>query len=185
MPMPSFYRRPRHVSIATQIQASIGHRSVQEVYAERRQRKTGPLLGTETNIIVNDPRLKVQVRGGGWAKVTYTDPNASGPVTFSIRMSKIKYYLDKPPSDWFHPAEATYSEWINTTKEGALYSARRQVEGMLKVAVKKGDEELAERLRQILKKDDLTVAQFRQDWLNAHTDVEIEDFYDYEEELVW
>lgn len=178
----SISKRPR-ASIATTVEAGLGHVSAQQVYASRKI--LNPLTGTERGIVVNDPRLKVQSRGGGWARVTYTDPNAPAPITFSIRMNKISDVMHKQPNAWFHPAEAVYSKWINTTKKGADYSARRQVEGMLKVAIKRGDDEMARRLEEILKMSDDKVAAFRKDWEDSHTDEEIDDWYDYEEEEVW
>lgn len=182
--------KTRRVSIATQVQASIGHKSVKQVYAQRKEAKriaALPLSGTEQGLAVNQPRLKVQTKKGGWSKVTYTDPNAKSPITFNIRTSGIKDVMYKEPNAWFHPAEAVYSRWINTTVQGQLYSARRQVEGMLKVAVRTGDTEMARKLEQILAMDDVTVAKFRKDWEDAHSDVEIEEYYTYEDEteIVW
>lgn len=177
----SMYKRPRS-SVGTQVEAAIGHSSVKQVYAAR---KTAPLTGMEKGIVVNQPRLKVQARGGGWARVTYTDPAAGRPITFNVRLSKIKGVMNKQPNAWFHPAEAVYSEWIRSTKAGAMYSARRQVEGMLKVAQTRGDAEMIRKLEAILKKPDKDVAAFRTEWEEAHTDEEIEDFYEYEEEEVW
>lgn len=171
-------------SIGTQVEAALGHKSIQQVYATRRV-TVKPLTGAERGIVVDIPRLKVQQRGGGWARVTYTDPNAKGPVTFSIRMNKISDVMHKSPTAWFDPAEAVYSKWINTSKVGAKYTARRQVEGMLKRSIKKGDEEEVRKLEAILAMSDEKVAAFRQEWLATHTDQEIEDYYDYEEEEEW
>lgn len=171
-------------SIGTQVEAALGHKSIQQVYASRRV-AVKPLTGSERGIVVDMPRLKVQSRGGGWARVTYVDPNAKGPVTFSIRMNKIADVMHKAPNAWFDPAEAVYSKWVNTTTGGARYSARRQVEGMLKVATKRGDMEMAKKLETILGMSDEKVASFRKEWEEAHTDQEIEDWYDYEEEEVW
>lgn len=178
----SYYSKPR-ASVGTQVEAALGHKSIKQVYAERSVPTT--LTGTEKGIVVNQPRLKVQERGGGWARVTYTDPQAKGPITFSIRMNQIKGVMNKAPNRWFHPAEAVYSKWINSTKAGEVYTARRQVEGMLKASIKKGDLEMASKLEKILKKSDKEVAEFRQQWKDAHTDEEIEDFYEYDDEIVW
>lgn len=134
-------------------------------------------------LIVDDPRLKVYKRGGGWARVVYTDPNAStGTIEFSIRMNKIKDALAKTESAWYTRAEGVYAKWIQSTAKGAMYTDRRQVEGMLKVAIRKGDTALADELRALLAKDDRTVSEWRQKWLSEHTDVEIRDFYDYDVE---
>ena len=182
MVMPSFYKKPR-MSLGTRVEASLGKRSAKSVY---KGRKVEPLTGFEKNILVNRERLVVQGRGGGWARVTYRNANdPRGGVTFNIRLSKIKDVMNKPPSIMFHPAEAVYSEWIHTSEAGKYYTNRRQVEGMLKTAIKKGDMEMAEQLRKILAKDDKTVYEFRQAWLNAHEPFEIADFYDYEEEETW
>lgn len=173
----------KRASLGTIIESAMGHKSIREVYAGRKT--PVHLTGAEKGIVVNDPRLKVQNRGGGWARVTYIDPRANGPVTFSIRMKKIEGVMNKEPNAWFHPAEAVYSQWVNYTAKGAKYSARRQVEGMLKVAIKKGDYEMVEKLQYILTLSDDKVEQFRKDWEMAHTNAEIEDWYDYEEiELV-
>lgn len=176
----------RKVSLGTTIEAALSHKSIKDVYAEKKVlEKNVHLTGAERNLLVNDPRLKVQKRGGGWAKVTYMDTRVGSPVTFSIRMSKIEGVMYKQPTAWFHPAEAVYSQWINYTARGAKYSARRQVEGMLKVAIKKGDSEMVDKLTYILSLNDDKVEQFRKDWLDSHTNEEIEDWYDYEEEEEW
>lgn len=183
MAMPSFYKSPRR-SIATTVESALGHKSVKQVYAERKAPGYGQLTGSERNIVVNDPRLKVQSRKGGWAKVTYTDPNAKSPITFNIRMKEIKDVMNKMPNAWFHPAEAVYSKWINKTTGGKVYSARRQVEGMRKAALKRLDMDEVARLDKILARSDKDVMQFRQEWEDAHTDAEIEDYYEYEETVV-
>lgn len=139
-------------------------------------------MPTVRRVVVNEPRLKVENARGGWSHVTYTDPNANKPIEFNIRTSKIADVMNREANAWFHPAEAVYSEWINSSVSGQKYSARRQVEGMLKVAIKKGDIEMVDKLTAILKMNDDKVAQFRQMWLDAHTDMEIEDFYDYDED---
>lgn len=179
----SMYKKPR-TSTGTVVESAMGHKSAKQVYAARKA--PVELTGNETGLVVNQARLKVQQRGGGWARVTYTDPNAKGPITFNIRMKQISGVMNKAPSAWFHPAEAVYSKWISTTKAGAEYTARRQVEGMYKTALKRGDDKEAERLQGILKKSDKEVAKFRKEWEEAHTDEEISDWYDYEEEeVVW
>lgn len=188
MVMVNPLKKKRHVALKTVLEAGLGHKSIKQVYAERRElklSKTTHLTGTEKNLLLNDPRLKIQMGKGGWTKVTYLDPNASGLVTFSIQYAKIKDIITRQPSRFFHPAEAVYSKWINESPAGKMYTARRQVEGMLKVALKRGDVELADKITQILKKSDSTVAQFRADWVNAHSDVEISDWYDYDDVIVW
>lgn len=173
----------KRASLGTIIESAMGHKSIKEVYASRKV--PTHLSGTERNIVVNDPRLKVQSRGGGWARVTYIDPEAKGPVTFSIRMKKIEGVMNKLPSKYSNPAEAVYSVWKNTTTRGAKYSSRRQVEGMLKTAIKKNDYEMAEKLQYILGLSDDKVDQFWKDWSSSHTAEEISDWFDYEDEEEW
>lgn len=133
--------------------------------------------------LVNEPRIRATVSGGGWAKVTYIDPATGRTATFSMRANTVREALGQKRNRWYDPATAVYSKWIQGTRQGYLYSQRNQVEGMLKTALRKGDVDLAAKLEQVLKMDDEKVARFREEWEKAHTDVEIEDFYKYEETL--
>ena len=144
--------------------------------ASRRNRRTAVVPGQSG--VTTMGRMSYQKVGGGWSRVTIAEPDGR-MVTFSLRTPKLNEILNGKGL-FYDPAYKAYSEWINTTRAGYLYSQRRQVEGMLKTARKKGDIDEAAKLEQILKLSDEKVAQFREEWLEAHSDVEIDEYYEYE-----
>ena len=204
-------RRP---SLGTTIQAASQHKSASQIYQDRRVEKArhkanreaiaksdldpkvidAPVpykrdylsknAGSYGQLIVDNPRLKVYDQGGGWARVVYTGPTAGEPVVFSIRKKLINDAIARPNGLFYNKAEGVYSKWINETKAGAMYTHRRQVEGMLKVAIRKSasDPEYAamvDKLQKLLKKSDAEIAAWHQKWLDEHSKVEKEEFYDY------
>lgn len=173
----------RKTAIRTYLSAVLEKKSIPQVRAERKAAKTAPVTGLSGNIIHNEPRLTVQKRGGGWVRATYRDPYAGKEVTFNLRSNIYRQAIGQKQNRWYDAPSAVYSAWINETRAGALYTARRQVEGMLKVAEMKGDIEMAGKLTQVLGMDDEKVAQFRDEWERVHTDSEIEEFYEYEEDF--
>ena len=144
--------------------------------ASRRGRRTAVTPGQAG--VTTMGRMSYQKVGGGWSRVTVAEPDGR-VVTFSLRTPRLNEILNGKGL-FYDPAYKAYSEWINTTRVGYLHSQRRQVEGMLKTARKKGDIEEASKLEQILKMSDEKVAQFREEWLEAHSDVEIDEYYEYE-----
>lgn len=134
------------------------------------------------DLIVDEPRLKVYKLKGGWSRVVYTDPAAAGPVEFSIRTKEIAEELKAMDTIWKVKPERVYSKWINTTAAGKTYVERRRVEGMLKVAIKRGDTALEEEIRKVLEGSDEAVAAWRMRWLMDKSDIEIAEFYDYDED---
>lgn len=179
MVMTPFYKKPR-ISLATRLEATFGKMGVKKVYEAR---KVEPLTPMSRGLSFNTPRMQVKNIRGGWSKVTYRDPSAKNEVTFHIRTKDIKDALAKGRNAWYAPEEKVYSIWIHGSKAGELYSKRRQVEGMYKASVQKGDLEMAGKLEQILAMSDEKVAQFWDAWTDAHSDTEIEDFFKYEEEV--
>lgn len=172
----------RRINVGDVVTAAFTRRSVPEVRAERlasrRQMNTALVPGAQG--VRTQGRLSYQHRGGGWTRVTVRDVALGIETTFSLRTPVFSELLHKRGM-FYDPAQAMYSRWINTTKAGYLYSQRRQVEGMLKTAIKKGDVEMASKLEQILKMSDEKVAQFREAWVDAHTDVEMDEFYEYDD----
>lgn len=144
--------------------------------ASRRSRRTAVTPGQAG--VTTMGRMSYQKVGGGWSRITVAEPDGR-VVTFSLRTPRLNEILNGKGL-FYDPAYKAYSEWINTTRVGYLHSQRRQVEGMLKTARKKGDIEEASKLEQILKMSDEKVAQFREEWLDAHSDVEIDEYYEYE-----
>lgn len=123
------------------------------------------------------PRMTVINKKGGWSRVTYTDPAAGRPVTFSIRSNVVKKAFDKPRNKWYQPEEAVYSFWINDYKKGMLYSKRRKVEGALKMARKRHPEDVT-MWEKILTMSDEKVAQAWDEWVEMHSDEEIIEYFD-------
>lgn len=179
MAMPSFYKKPR-ISLATRLEATFSKKSVRQVYETR---KVQPLVPGSKGLAYDTPMLQVKDIRGGWSKVTYRDPAAMNPVTFHIRTKELKPILEEGGDFWRTTEEYVYSHWINTTKAGGLYTKRRKVEGMLKASIKKKDWEMVEKLQQILQMSDEKVAEFWDAWRAAHSDAEIEDFFNYEDEV--
>lgn len=147
------------------------------------RRATGGRPVEPGELIVDEPRLKVYKLKGGWSRVIYTDPEAANPVEFSIRSNEIKDLLEKKDTLWDKKPERIYSHWINTTEAGQLYTERRRVEGMLKIAVMTGDKELEAEIREVLRGSDKEVAAWRMRWLMDRTDLEIAEFYKYKERI--
>lgn len=170
----------RRVSTRDMITAVVDRISPQQArdsrLASRRNRRTAVTPGQAG--VTTMGRMSYQKVGGGWSRVTVAEPDGR-VVTFSLRTPRLNEILNGKGL-FYDPAYKAYSEWINTTRVGYLHSQRRQVEGMLKTARKKGDIEEASKLEQILKMSDEKVAQFREEWLEAHSDVEIDEYYEYE-----
>lgn len=137
---------------------------------------------TPGKVVLENPRMTVTSRGGGWARVTYRDPRASTPVTFSMRMSEVKKSFAKKATAWYEPETDVYRKWIRSTKAGELHSKRRQVEGALKIAERKGDEEMADAWRKVLQMSDEKVAQFWDEWTDSMSDVELDEYFEYDED---
>lgn len=148
----------------------------EERLASRRNRRAAVVPGQSGTTTMG--RMSYRKVGGGWSRVTVAEPDGR-TVTFSLRTPRLNEILNGKGL-FYDPAYKAYSEWINTTGGGYLYSQRRQVEGMRKAALKKGDLEEAAKLEQILKMSDEKVARFREEWLEAHSDVEIDEYYEYE-----
>lgn len=177
-------RTGRKAAIGNIVKAGFGHKSVGQVRASERLERSAPLdiskVGPKS-IIVNEGRIQAAHSGGGWAKVNYVDPVTRRTVTFNMRTTTLREALGQRKNRWYDPATAVYAKWIKGTRAGQLYSARRQVEGMLKTALKKGDMEMAGKLEQILAMSDEKVLAFRQEWEKAMSDAEVEQFYTYED----
>lgn len=173
----------RKAALGTYLSAVLQRKSIPQVKAERIAERKSPVTAMSENIVHSEPRLIVQSRGGGWVKATYRDVYAGKEVTFNLRSNIYRQAINQKRNRWYDAPSAVYSAWINETRAGALYTARRQVEGMLKVAEMKGDVQMAGKLTQILGMDDEKVAQFRDEWERVHTDSEIEEFYEYEEDF--
>lgn len=138
------------------------------------------------NLIIDDPRFKVYKQGGGWARVEYKGSTAGGWVKFHIREKEIREIIAKSDTMFWSRGDAVYSKWIQSTDMGQLYTHRRQVEGMLKVAIRKSAKdpamaEMATKLEALLKKSDKEVAEWHQKWLDEHTKVEKAEYYDYKD----
>lgn len=170
----------RRVSTRDMITAVVNRISPQQArdqrLASRRTRRTAVTPGQSGATTMG--RMSYRKVGGGWSRITVAEPDGR-VVTFSLRTPRLNEILNGKGL-FYDPAYKAYSEWINTTRAGYLYSQRRQVEGMLKTALKKGDIDEASKLEQILKMSDEKVAQFREEWLEAHSDVEIDEYYEYE-----
>lgn len=138
-----------------------------------------------SNLVIDSPRLKVQYNGKVYATVTYLRDVDLEPITFNIRYSMIKEAITKPENQWYSRAEGVYSVWINNTITGQRYTAFRWAEGMLKTAIKRGDEDMVELMEKVLKMSDDRIMAFRDEWFEAHTDSEISDWYDYDDTEVW
>lgn len=172
--------KARRFSTSDMITAVVKRMSPQQVreqrLASRRNRRSAVVAGQKG--VTTMGRMSYRKVGGGWSRVTVAEPDGR-VVTFSLRAPKLNEILNGKGL-FYDPAYKAYSEWINTTRGGYLYSQRRQVEGMLKTALKKGDIDEASKLEQILKMSDEKVARFREEWLEAHSDVEIDEYYEYE-----
>lgn len=182
MVMQSFYKKPR-ASLATRLEATFKKTSIGQVYEERKAARNAPLTPMTPGLAFNSPTMQVMYKKGGWATVTYRDPAAMNVITFRVRSNAIREKLNIPRTQWTSPEGAVYSQWIKNTSAGQMYTKRRQVEGMLKTSIAKGDTEMEKKLRQILQMPDKDVAKFWDAWRDAHTDVEIDEFFDYEEQL--
>ena len=179
MAMPSFYKKPRY-SLATRLEATFGKTSVKQVYEAR---KVAPLEPGSKGLAYDTPMMQVKHTKGGWSKVTYRDPAARNQVTFHMRTKELKPILDRGGDFWRTTEEYVYRQWIRNSKAGSLYTKRRNVEGMLKASIRKGDAEMVEKLEKVLAVSDEKVAEFWDAWCAAHSDTEIEDFFKYEEEV--
>lgn len=169
----------KRVSTSDMITAVLKRISPQQARAERlapRHARSQALVPGTPGVQTRG-RLSWEVRGGGWVRVTVRD--GGRVATFNLRTPQFNEMLNKRGM-FYDPAQAMYSHWINNTKAGYLHSQRRQVEGMLKVAQRKGDIDEASRLQEILKMSDEKVAQFREEWVKAHEDVDIDEYYEYE-----
>lgn len=145
---------------------------------------TGGRTAVPGNVVYDNPRMTVTSRGGGWARVTYRDPAAKGPVTFNLRMSEVKKSFAKKATAWYEPETDVYRKWIGSTKAGEMYSKRRRAEGALKVAERKGDEEMAEAWRKVLRMSDEKVAAFWDEWTSSMSDVELDEYFEYDEDEI-
>lgn len=172
----------RKAALSTYLSAVFERKSIPQVRAERRAVKQArrDVVAPGAGDIIDQPRIRAQTRGGGWARVTYRDAYAGTEVTFNIRSNVLREALNQKQNRWYDPATAVYSAWIRGTRQGYLYSQRRQVEGMVKTARARGDEALAQRFEKVLGLSDEKVAQFREEWEKAHSDSEIEQFYMYD-----
>ena len=172
--------KARRVSTRDMITAVVKRMSPQQArerrLASRRNRRSAVVPGQSGTTTTG--RMSYRKVGGGWSRVTVAEPDGR-VVTFSLRTPKLNEILEGKGL-FYDPAYKAYSEWINTTRGGYLYSQRRQVEGMRKAALKKGNLDEAAKLEQILKLSDEKVARFREEWLEAHSDVEIDEYYEYE-----
>ena len=132
-------------------------------------------------VITKTNRITVSSKNFGWVKVEYKDVGAGKTIEANIRpkmWEDIQRAVDSGKK--YKSIEGVfYTKWRTETTAGRLYSDRRQVEGMLKVAIERGDTRLIDEITEVLKKGDDAVSRWYQKWLSEHSEEEIEEFYDY------
>ena len=133
---------------------------------------SGRIRSTETRQGMN-----IMHKLGGWSEVSFMRDGRF--VKMKLRSNIVNDELKKGHMRFNNASDRLYSEWINNTVAGKTYTARRQVEGMLKIALDKGDVAMAEELTQVLSKSDSKVLAYRQKWEREHSDDQIEQFYYY------
>lgn len=134
-------------------------------------------------IVAETRRIVVRENGFGWYKVQYKDVARDGMVVeTNIRPSMWNEILSEVDSNKkYKTVEGVfYHKWRTETTAGNLYSTRRQVEGLLKASIERGDTAFTEELQEVLKKGDEAVYKWHQKWLSEHSNEEIEEYYDYE-----
>lgn len=134
-------------------------------------------------IVAGNAFITVSKKGFGWYNVQYKDVARGGKVVeANIRpkmWNEIQAEVDSGKK--YKTYEGVfYKHWRSGTTAGRLYSARRQVEGIGKVAYERGDTQLMKEVEEVLRKGDEAVYKWYQKWLREHSDEEIEEFYDYE-----
>ena len=125
-------------------------------------------------LVYSDRDISVVKRKGGWVNVTRDG------TTFAVRADKAREIMAGGKQRYSTVGDRLYSEWINNTQGGQMHTARRQVEGMQKKAIKNGDFEMAGALGEVLNRSDVTVAKWYDKWKATTSDKEIEEFYSYD-----
>lgn len=127
-------------------------------------------------------RITVTQKNFGWVHVEYKDVGGQKTIETNIRpkmWESITAEVDANKK--YKTVEGVfYHTWRTDTKAGQYYSARRQVEGIAKVAYERGDSKLMKEVEEVLSKSDEAVYQWYQKWLKEHTNEQIEEFYNYE-----
>lgn len=134
-------------------------------------------------IVAETRRILVRENGFGWYNVQYKDVGADGRIVETNIRPKmweaIRTEVDSNKK--YKTIEGVfYHKWRNETTSGAMYSARRQVEGLLKASIERRDTAFTEELQEVLKKGDEAVYRWYEKWLSEHSNEEIEEYYDYE-----
>jgi hypothetical protein len=133
-------------------------------------------------VIKQTSRIIVSKENFGWVKVKYNDVAGEKMVETNIRpkmWNAIQSEVNAGKK--YKTVEGIfYHKWSTETTAGKLYSTRRQVEGIAKVASERGDMELLNEVREVLMKSDEAVARWYEQWLAKHTNEQLEEFYDYE-----
>lgn len=128
---------------------------------------------------LNLPKIRTSSNNFGWVRVEIKIGGRD--VGFNMRPKDYDRLMAQPIGVGTQQGKF-YSWYINNTRSGQLYTARRQVEGMAKTARIKGNDAYADYLEQeVLSRSDEYVAKWRKEWEDAMSDKEMEDFYDYEE----
>lgn len=133
-------------------------------------------------VIKRTNRITVSRENFGWVKVQYKDVGSNKVIETNIR-PKMWQQIESEVNAGkkYKSVEGIfYNKWRTGTSAGRLYSDRRQVEGMLKVAIERKDTKLIEELTEVLSRGDEAVSRWYQKWLSEHSNEEIEEFYDYE-----
>lgn len=130
--------------------------------------KSAGLTATQTNF--------------GWVKVKYWDRTRMREVETNVRPRFWREVVETPLGRFDTVEGVFYSKWISETKAGSVYTAVKQVEGIYKVARAKGNQALMDEVAEVLKRSPEAIAAWYKRWLDMHTNVELEEFYDYEAE---
>lgn len=132
-------------------------------------------------VIKRTSRITVSQNNFGWVKVQYKDVAGEKTVETNIRPKMWNDIMSQVNAGKkYKTVEGIfYHTWSTETTAGKLYSDRRQVEGIAKVAYERGDMELLKEVNEVLTKSDEAVSKWYHEWLSKHTNEQLEEFYDY------
>lgn len=137
-------------------------------------------------VLLNTKWINVRQKNFGWAEMTITDKATGKKSIFNIRPSMVKQAKEEARKSVFTtPQGVLYSKWINTTKQGKLYTDRRQVEGILEVAETTGNTALIEVVKEVLAKGDVYVSDWYHNfWLPNMSRDELDVFYEGSDDTI-
>lgn len=127
-------------------------------------------------ILVQTENFTARDKGYGWVEVK---TNLKGhDITANVRKGWFNQKMNAPRNRYSQSNEQVfYSNWIRDYGAGSRFTARRHVEGMLKVAIDTDNPLNIDLFNRVLSMSDKDVERFWNEWCAKNSDQEILDYF--------